>query len=94
MAKVTGKDAARGTTQAKQIRDVPLKVGERKVDKVNPGYMGVGLGGLVGQEKARTAMLEGREADKTNLGNYEAERCPQGPGGGREVSKTGIQGHH
>ena len=85
-----GKATSGGGLLGNKVKKVtPVAGGDNRA--VNPGYAGVALGGMYGKNPTP---MDGGPGYKPNVsdGNYRAWTCPQGPGGGRTVYRSGTQG--
>jgi hypothetical protein len=88
-----GKPTSGGGLTSNKHHKVPLKAGQRRVDAVSPGGADQ-LGQAMGRRRAVEPLVEGKPKAATDLGNYRAEHCEQGPGGGRTIYESGYQALH
>jgi hypothetical protein len=84
------KPGNQGIAIAKQV---PVKVGSRRIDAVGPGGADQ-LGQAMAKRQAVQPLVSGRPSDKTDLGNFVAANTKAGPGGSRTVLRSGQQSQH
>lgn len=80
-----------GGIESRRVVYKPLVIGQRRLDDIRAGRTDY-IGQTVAFDKGPLA--QARPKDRTDLGNYLAEKCPRGPGGGRTIYRSGFQALH
>ena len=98
MSKLTG-----GGIQGNKVVRESVRGGSRSTEAVSPrgvSQFGYSPGSTLSKTGAFTTqnsalpVFEGNKTAATPMGNTLAASCPEGPGGGRIVHRSGMQGKH
>ena len=98
MSKLTG-----GGIQGSKVVRESVHGGSRSTEAISPrgvSQLGYSPGSTLSRTGAFTTqnsalpVFEGNKTAATPMGNTLAASCPQGPGGGRTVHRSGMQGKH
>ena len=92
-----------GGIESSVVKNVGIQGGSRTTQPVSPrgvSQFGYSPGSTLDKSGSFTTknsalpVFEGNKAAATPMGNTLAASCPQGPGGGRTVHRSGMQGKH
>jgi hypothetical protein len=87
---------------SRQVRNVPVRTGDRSLNKMSPGgvgQQGLAQGGMMKHSDSHSSrnsamsMYEGKAREPVELGNNKALKA-KGVGQDRDVHRSGSQGTH
>jgi hypothetical protein len=97
------KQLSGGGLSSNKLVHPDVKGGSRSTEAMNPrgvSQFGYSPGSTLDKSGSFTTknsalpVFEGNKAAATPMGNTLAASCPEGPGGGRTVHRSGMQGKH